>query len=127
MFVVRTSAMVNRRISNDLKLIALRLKDRGRDTLEDILEIVGFSRKTFFRAQRQFRNTGSVAKTQAIGRERSRKALRADIQYLLRLSRHKPVLFLDEYQRLLHEKFKSVYYLFHFLQSIENSLVLDSA
>lgn len=44
-----------------------------------------------------------VAKAQAIGRGRPRKALHEDVQYLIRLAHHKPTLFLDEYQRRLKE------------------------
>jgi hypothetical protein len=44
--------MVNRHISDDLKMAALRLHVRGRDSLREILRIVKFSRKTFNRAQR---------------------------------------------------------------------------
>jgi len=75
--------MVNRCRSDDIKMVALRLRARGRDTLTEILDVVQISHKTFFRAQKQFRRTGSVAKIQAIGRGRPRKALHADIQYLL--------------------------------------------
>lgn len=95
--------MVNRRISDDLKMAALRLKARGRDSIEEILQIVGFSRRTFERARRRYHHTGTVTKAEAIGRGRPRKALHADIQYLLRLAHHKPTLFLDEYQNRLKE------------------------
>jgi len=95
--------MVNRRISDDLKMVAMRLRARGRDTVSEILQIVRFSRKTFFTVQGRFRQLGTVAKAQAIGRGRPRKALRNDLQYLIRLAHHNPVLFLDEYQRRLEE------------------------
>jgi len=90
--------MVNRRISDDLKLAALRLKARGRDSVSEILDIVGFSKKTFYRIQGQFRRIGTVAKADAIGRGRPRKILLVDTQYLVRLAHHKPTLFLDEYR-----------------------------
>jgi transposase len=93
--------MVNRRISDDLKMAALRLHARGRDSLREILRIVKFSRKTFNRAQRRYRLTGSVAKAEVIGRGCPQKSLHADVQYLLRLAHHKPTLFLDEYQQRL--------------------------
>jgi transposase len=91
--------MVNRCISDDLKMAALRLNARGRDSVSEILKIVCFSRKTFRRAQRRYNATGTVAKAQVIGRGRPRKAVRGDVQYLIRLAHHKPVMFLDEYQR----------------------------
>ena len=95
--------MVNCRISDDLKMVALRLKERGRDTTSEILQIVQFSRKTFYNVRKQYRATGTVAKAQVIGRGRPRKAIRGDTEFLIRLARHKPVLFLDEYQQRLQE------------------------
>lgn len=90
--------MGNRRISDDLKMAALRLKARGRDSIPEILDIVRFSQRTFYRLRQRYRHTGSVAKAEAIGRGRPRKALHGDIQYLIRLAHHKPTMFLDEYQ-----------------------------
>jgi len=95
--------MVNRRISDDLKMAVLRLKARGRDTLTEILQIVRFSRKTFYNVQRRYHETGTVAKAQAIGRGRPRKALHGDVGYLIHLAHHKPVLFLNEYRQRLQE------------------------
>ena len=46
--------MVNRHISDDLKLAALRLKARGCDSVSEILDIIGFSKKTFYCVQGQF-------------------------------------------------------------------------
>ena len=71
--------MVNRRISDDLKMAALRLRARGRDSTSEILKIVGFSQKTFYRIQSKYRQTGTVAKAEAIGRGRPRKALHGDV------------------------------------------------
>ncbi|KAF8969702.1 hypothetical protein BDZ97DRAFT_1959905 [Flammula alnicola] len=51
--------MVNRRISDDLKMAALRLKARGRDSVREILQIVRFSRKTFYRVQRRYHQDSS--------------------------------------------------------------------
>lgn len=90
--------MVNRKISDDLKEAALRLQQRGRDTTEEILSIVGFSKSTLYRTERRKNLTGSVAKAQVLGRGRPRKLIHADAEYLLRLARHKPTLFLDEYR-----------------------------
>ncbi|KAJ7629158.1 hypothetical protein DFH06DRAFT_906303, partial [Mycena polygramma] len=42
--------------------------------------------------------TGSVAKAQAIGRGRPRTLADADAEYLVRLARHNPTIFLDEYR-----------------------------
>lgn len=92
--------MVNRRISDDLKMVALRLRARG-DTISQILSIVKFSRKSFYRISNRFHMHGTVTKAQAIGRGRPRKISHPDAQYLVRLTRHNPTLFLDEYQRRL--------------------------
>ncbi|KAI0039068.1 hypothetical protein FA95DRAFT_1504689 [Auriscalpium vulgare] len=79
-------------------MAALRLEHRGRDTTLEILDIVCFSRSTLARSRKQFQLTGSVTQAPAIGRGRPRLLAQADIAYLLRLSRHNPALFLDEYQ-----------------------------
>ena len=50
-----------------------------------------------FRARKFKHTTGSVAKAQAIGHGRPHSLLKTDADYLLRLTRHKPTLFLDEY------------------------------
>jgi len=94
--------MGNRRISNDLKMAALRLRARGHDTITEILDIVRFSRRTFYRVQKRYHHFNTMAKAQAIGRGRPRKAIPGDIRYLIRLAHHKPTLFLDEYQSRLN-------------------------
>jgi hypothetical protein len=73
------TTMVNCHISDDLKMAALRFKARGHDTIDEILQIVQFSRKTFYRVQHQYRRVGTVAKAQAIGRGRPCIALHGDI------------------------------------------------
>ena len=72
-FIARV-IMVNRRISDDLKMAALRLKARGRDSVTEILEIVRFSLSTFYRVQHRYHEVRTVAKAQAIGRGRFHKA-----------------------------------------------------
>ncbi|TFK68880.1 hypothetical protein BDN72DRAFT_870819 [Pluteus cervinus] len=99
--------MGNRRISNDLKGAAVRLKNRGRDTDEETTKIVGFSVRTVYRTLRQKRLTGSVAKAQAIRRGRPRTLAQADADYLVALACHKPTLFLDEYRGRL-ERYRAL-------------------
>ncbi len=96
--------MGNRRISDDLKEAALRLKARG-DSDSEITRITGFSRRTLYRIQLRKRQTGSVTKALAIGRGRRRSLAQADANYLLGLARHKPTMFLDEYRQRL-EKYR---------------------
>jgi transposase len=93
--------MVNRTISSDLKRAALRLKDRGRDSDDEICRITGISLSTLYRAQRRHNLTGDVTNALAIGRGRPRKLMHVDCQYLIHLARHKPTLFLDEYNQRL--------------------------
>ena len=101
--LISTTTMVNRHISDDLKMATLRLKACGHDSLQEILQIVQFSWKTLNRAEHRYHQTGTVAKAQAIGRGRPRKALHEDVQYLIQLAHHKPTLFLDEYQWCLQK------------------------
>ena len=93
--------MGNRRISDDLKEATLRMKTRGRDTTKEILAIAGFSRNTLYRARKRKHLTGSVAKAQVLGRGRPRTLAQQDADYLVRLARHKPTTFLDEYSERL--------------------------
>ena len=94
--------MGNRKISDDLKEASLRMKARLYSD-EEVLAIVGFSRSTLKRAARRKALTGSVAKKQAIGRGRPHILALSDCQYLLKLARFKPTMFLDEYARRLEE------------------------
>ena len=48
-------------ISDDLKHAAIRLYDRQILPMTDILDAVGFSRPTFFRVLKQYRETGHVS------------------------------------------------------------------
>jgi transposase len=101
--------MGNRKISDDAKEISLRLRARGLDSRKEILKLVGFSQSTYYRTIRRKQATGSVAKAEVLGRGRPRKILHSDSQYLLRLARHKPTLFLDEYaDRLRRYRFLPV-------------------
>jgi transposase len=94
--------MGNRKISDDLKEAALRLRQDGQ-TPGYIKHITGISRCTLFRTQKQKHDTGSVAKAQAIRHGHPRSLLHSDAAYLLRLARHKPTLFLDEYAHRLKD------------------------
>jgi transposase len=81
----------NRRISDDLKDAALRMVNKGYKTKE-ILSTIQFSKSTIYRTQRLKQATGSVTKLQAIGRGRPRVFTQHDIQFLIRLARHNPIL-----------------------------------
>ncbi|KAG2055022.1 hypothetical protein BDR06DRAFT_1046708 [Suillus hirtellus] len=88
--------MGNRKISPDLKLAAVRLHERGILTAREILECVGFSRRTFLQICKLYRETGDIVKPRSeyIGRPRALNI--EDVAYLTELVQHRPDWFLDE-------------------------------
>ena len=91
-----------RTISQDLKLAAIRLYENDILDLEDILHSLDFSRRTFYRIWRLWRDTGDVVKPRMVGvRRRMRNLDFTDLQYLLQLVRDNPDYFLDELLHLL--------------------------
>ncbi|KAF8799510.1 hypothetical protein BYT27DRAFT_7050612, partial [Phlegmacium glaucopus] len=103
--------MPYRKISRDLKLAAMNLYDRGLISLDDILDCVGFSERTFYRVLSLWRETGNVVKHTYGLHSRPRFLVSDDLQYLLRLVRHRPDWFLDELADLLREnRFISVHF-----------------
>ena len=100
-----------RRISHDVKLAAIRLYYTQILTLQQILDACGFSRRTFFRILKLWRETGDVVKARLLTRGMPRLLHCEDIQYLLRLIRQNPDYFLDELLHLLQtNRFISVHY-----------------
>lgn len=94
--------MPYRTISRDLKLAAIRLYEREILPLDDILDIMTFSRRTFFRILRLWRSTGDVV-MHRFGTIKGRPRLLNfdDIHYILQLVRLRPDWFLDELLDLL--------------------------
>ena len=91
-----------RKISRDIKLAAIRLYEHNILDLHDILYSLDFSRRTFYRIWRLWRDTGDVVKPQKIGvRGRMRNLDYTDLQYLLQLVHDNPDYFLDELLHLL--------------------------
>ncbi|KAJ7190371.1 hypothetical protein GGX14DRAFT_605943, partial [Mycena pura] len=88
-------------IKNSAKTIALRLLRRGCDSRREIADLCGFSTRTLRRTVVRYQTTGSVAKAAAVGRGRPRLLHTNDSNYLLKLARHDPCKFLDEYQHFL--------------------------
>jgi transposase len=79
--------------------------------LEDILDCVGFSQRTFYRSLRIYRETGHVARVPSTLRGRPRKLSHDDLDYILSLVNHRPDWFLDELLGLLeHNRFISVHF-----------------
>jgi transposase len=99
-----------RKISQDVKLAAIRLHELGLLDLETILGVVGFSRSTFFRIKKIWEDTGEVV-VNRVKLGRLRLLHKDDIDYLIRLVRHRPDWFLDELLDLLRtNRFISVHY-----------------
>ena len=100
-----------RKISRDLKFCAIRLYEREVLSLEEILDCVGFSERTFYRILSLYRATGDVVKQNPSTAGRSRLLHFDDIDYLLRLLRQRPDWFLDELLDLLQtNRFISAHY-----------------
>ncbi|KAJ7653052.1 hypothetical protein DFH06DRAFT_1417377 [Mycena polygramma] len=94
--------MGNRKIDDGVKRVALRLLARGRDSREEIAQLCDFSTRTLTRRTiRRMRLTGGVARAKANGWGRPRILHPHDVRFLLRLAKHQPCRFLDEYQSLL--------------------------
>jgi transposase len=101
--------MPYRKISPDVKIAAIRLYERDLLPLEDILDCCRFSRRTFFRILRLWRTTGDVVNHTYGCRGKHRILVTDDVQYLLRLVRHRPDWFQDELaDHLLKNRFISV-------------------
>jgi len=103
--------MVNRRISRDVKVAAMRLYERNLLGLSDILDTCGFSRRTFYRVLKLWRTTGDVVSHPTSIRGQKRLLDREDLDYLLELIHATPDLFVDELLTLLEKNwFISVHY-----------------
>jgi transposase len=92
-----------RPISRDLKICAINLYEKELLPLEDILDCVGFSESTFYRVLALWRTTGDVVRHTYGLRGRPRLLVFDDVEYILRLVRHRPDWFLDEIADLLQE------------------------
>ncbi|KAH7921101.1 hypothetical protein BV22DRAFT_992269, partial [Leucogyrophana mollusca] len=98
-------------ISPDVKIAALRLYEAGHIGLGDILDCVGFSRRTFFRVRKLYSETGDVVKPRSAFRGRPRKLNLEDLRYLVELIHHRPDWFLDELEALLScNRFIAIHY-----------------
>jgi transposase len=105
--------MPYRKISRDVKLAAIKLYEGEFLDLQDILDCVGFSKRTFQRIHALWVATGDVVKHRfgppTQGRPRSLNF--ADVDYLVRLIQQRPDWFLNELLNLLKtNRFISVHY-----------------
>ena len=91
------------KISRDLKLAAIRLYEREHLALHDILDCVGFSKRTFERIHALWVASGNVAKHQfgPPSQGRPRSLIYNDVDYLVRLIQQCPDWFLNELLNLL--------------------------
>lgn len=101
-----------RKISHDVKIVALNLHENGILPLSDILACVGFSEHTFYRVLKLWKETGNVVSHWHSNCKGWPRLLHYDdIQYLLQLIQHRPDWFLDELLNLLkHNCFISSHY-----------------
>ncbi|KAJ4495578.1 hypothetical protein C8R41DRAFT_703613, partial [Lentinula lateritia] len=103
--------VARKHIGDELKLAAIQLYERKLLPLDDILDCVNFSARTFYRTLRLYRATGHVSKPNSHLAGRPRKMNMDDVQYLLELVHHHPDWFLDELVDLMdNNRFISVYY-----------------
>jgi transposase len=103
--------MPNRHIDVGLKLAAVRMYERKISSLDDILDIVDFSKSTFFRCWFNYKQTGNPAKPKSNNLGRPRLVLREDIDNIMRLVRLRPDWFSIELLRLLeHNRFISIHF-----------------
>jgi transposase len=78
----------------------VRLYETGLLDLQTILDCVGFSKRTFYRILKLWRETGCVART-TIRHGHTRNFDTDDVDYLLRLVHQNPDYFLDELLKLV--------------------------
>jgi transposase len=103
--------MINCKISPDVKITAIRLHERGHVRLHDILDCVGFSRRTFYRICKLYRETGDVVRPRSESFGRPRSLNLEGLRYLTELVHHRPDWFLDELTGLMEQnRFISVHY-----------------
>ncbi|OJA13303.1 hypothetical protein AZE42_12323, partial [Rhizopogon vesiculosus] len=85
-----------RKISRDVKLAAVNLYEHEHLSLEQILDCVGFSKKTFWRILKLWKESGDLVQHTYGIRSLPRILHFEDLHYLLHLVHHRPDWFLDE-------------------------------
>ncbi|KIM89759.1 hypothetical protein PILCRDRAFT_60772 [Piloderma croceum F 1598] len=103
--------MPNRQIEQGIKLAGVKLYDHGVLSLATILDVLGYSQRTFFRTLRLWRKTGDVVSAPSNMRGCLCALNYNDITYLLLLIEQNPDYFLDELLDLLAtNRFISVHF-----------------
>jgi transposase len=105
------TVMPNRRIERGTKLAGIKLYENGVLPLDTILDILEYSRRTFFRTLKLWREIGDVVSAPSNIRGRPRVLDYDDLQYLLLLIEQNPDYFLDELLDLVEtNRFISVHF-----------------
>lgn len=108
---IAKSPMPYRHIEPGIKEAAMKTYKRGLLPLEDILDVLTISRRTFYRIQRLYNETGHITKPKNPMQCRPRTLIRDDLDYLVRLTYHRSDWFLDELLQLLKtNRFISVHF-----------------
>jgi len=103
--------MVERNISDSVKLAAMKLYERDLPNLDDILECCDLSASTFWQVWKLYKWTGQVSPPKSHTQGRPRKLHFDDLTYFLSLVQQHPSWFLDELLKLLEvNRFVSVHY-----------------
>ena len=103
--------MVYRIIHQNVKIAAIQLSEQQLLPLKDILLCCGFSRRTFYRILKLWRETSDVINEPSVMRSRYWTLHHTNIHYLLQLIRQNPDYFLDELLRMLKtNRFISIHY-----------------
>lgn len=98
-------------IHRQAKIAAIRLYERDLLEVEDILDICGFSRRTWFRILKLWNKSGDIVHKPTQRTGRARLLDKEDLDYLLELIRINPDYFLDEFLALLRtNRFISIHY-----------------
>ncbi|KAA1466970.1 hypothetical protein DENSPDRAFT_762824, partial [Dentipellis sp. KUC8613] len=101
-----------RKISRDVKLAAIRIWQRNLLTLDQILDCLDFSERTWYRVLKLWRETGDVIRPSLSLRGRLHVLDHDDVHYILELVRDNPDYFLDELLYLLDtNRFISVHFI----------------
>ena len=103
--------MPNRRIERGVKLAGIKLYEHGVLSLSTILDVLGYSRRTFFRTLKLWRETGDVVAAPSLIHGCLHLLNYDDVSYLLLLIEQNADYFLDELLDLLESnRFISVHY-----------------
>jgi transposase len=108
----RLLAMVNRKITEGVKLTAVLMYESGKMDLDDeILPLTDISRSTFFCCLSRYRMTGRVVNEPSTKQGRPRILVHEDIVWLLKIVENNPDTFLNEFDHLLRtNRFVALHY-----------------